>query len=568
MVVSSSWEIPVPECSLQKWVFGSSFDPIPDKPQFIDPERPETHIITKAGYRLWAKRIALGLQRAGVKPGDRVLLFSGNNLFFPSVFMGVLMAGGIFTGANPSFVARELAYQLKDSGAYILIAADKSMEIAMDAAEEAGLPKSRVYSFDATAMDKTPGKARLGSRHWTELLASESDATRFDWVEPNDPKETTCCLNYSSGTTGVPKGVEVTHYAYVANNSNVVFIDSLDPDREENRKISRQLCFLPCYHAYGQTYFGSIWTHLNVPVYIMPSFDFEKMLQYIEKFRISHITAVPPIIVLLGKSPLSRKYDLSSVRYVGSGAAPLGLEISEEVAKLWPTGAMNVRQGWGMTELTCTTTTWRPTSTRRTSAVGELVPNLKLRLMKTDGSGGEITAANERGEIWIAGPTQMKGYWRKPEATADTTHTDADGTRWLKTGDIAFIEKYETGGIIHIVDRIKELIKVKGNQVAPAELEAVLLDNPAVNDAAVVGVTIDGEEVPRAYIVRNPQSKDSEKDIANWMAKRVIHYKRLKGGVKFIDAVPKNPSGKILRRDLRNIAAKEVGDRMASDSKL
>ncbi|KAI2630101.1 acetyl-CoA synthetase-like protein [Xylaria nigripes] len=567
MVIHSRWQTEIDVCSLPKWVFGSSFGPLPETPQFIDPERPETHFITRVGYRLWSKRMALGLQRAGVKTGDRVLLFSGNNLFFPIVFMGILMSGGIFTGANPSYVARELAYQLADSGACMLIAADASMEIAMEAAELAGLPKDRVYSFDATPMQGQRGNPRLGSRHWTELLAPEADAAKFDWVEPADPKEAACCLNYSSGTTGVPKGVEVSHYSYVANGSQVVYIENLNPDIKEKRKTYRYLCFLPWYHAYGQTYFSSTYPHLGLPVYIMPSFDFEKMLKYIQKYRISHIMAVPPIIVALAKNPLSRKYDLSSVQYVGSGAAPLGSEMADEVSKLWPTGAVPVRQGWGMTEMTCSVTGAHPLDTQRTTSVGEIMVNSKARLMKTDGS-GEITSANEQGELWVTGPGLMKGYWKKPQATAETTHFDPDGTRWLKTGDIAYVDKYEPGGKLHIVDRIKELIKVKGNQVAPAELEAVLLENSAVTDVGVVGVTINGEEVPRAYVVPNPAVKSSEKEIAKWLETRVVRYKWLKGGVKFIKAIPKNPSGKILRKQLRELAAKELGDKKPADSKL
>ncbi|KAI1344806.1 AMP-binding enzyme [Xylariaceae sp. FL0016] len=566
MVIHSRWQTPVPDGSLQKWVFDSSFDAIPDTPQYIDPDRPDTHVLTKADYRLWSKRVALGLQRAGLKPGGRVLLFSGNTLFSPVIFMGILMAGGIFTGANPSFVARELAYQLKDSGAYILIAADKSMEIATEAAEQAGIPKSRVYSFDATAFDENPGKARLGVRHWTELLASKSDAAKFDWVEPEDSKTATCCLNYSSGTTGVPKGVEITHYAYIANGVSIVHVDSQGNEWEDKRRRSRQLAFLPMYHAYGQTYFMCNYPKLGVPVYVMPSFDFEKALHHIQKYRITSIMAVPPIIVALGKNPIVRKYDLSSVETVSSGAAPLGQEICDEVAKVWPTGQIIVRQGWGMTEITCTGTNWHPDVFLRTSSVGEIATNSKARIMRTDGS--EVTVANERGELWISTPTVMKGYWNKPEATADTIHVDPDGTRWLKSGDVAYIERYEPGGYLHIVDRIKELIKVKGNQVAPAELEAVLLDNSGVTDVAVVGVTINGEEMPRAYVVPNSADRKTEREIAKWMESRVTRYKWLKGGVKFIDAIPKNPSGKILRKHLRDQAAQEVGDRQPSASKL
>ncbi|KAI1778398.1 acetyl-CoA synthetase-like protein [Hypoxylon cercidicola] len=567
MVLESRWTVPIPNCSLQKWVFESSFGPLPDTPQFIDPDRPETHVITKSGYRLWSKRIALGLIRAGLKPGDRVLLFSGNNIFFPAVFFGILMSGGIFSGANPSFVARELAYQLKDTGASFLIASDASMEIAVDAATQVGLPRSRIFSFDATALDARPGKARLGSQHWTSLLASEDDAAKFDWVEPADSSKTICALNYSSGTTGVPKGVEITHYAYVANGIGVNHVDRLSPDYDEKKERARRIGFLPMYHAYGQTYFICNYPKESIPLYIMSSFDFERMLQIIEKFRIDSLVAVPPIIVLLAKSPLSRKYDLSSLEVVGCGAAPLGAEVVEEVEKLWPPGAVSVRQAWGMTEATCGVTTCDPTRPDKSATVGEMMPNCKARLMKIDGS-GEITTANEAGELWVAGPTLLKAYWDNPEATAATVHIDPDGTRWLKTGDIGFVEEYEPGGLIHVIDRIKELIKVKGNQVAPAELEDVLLENKGVRDVAVVGVTINGEEYPRAYIVPDPEAKQTEQEIAKWMESKVVYYKRLRGGVKFVEAIPKNPSGKLLRKILRDQAAEEVGDRKPSLTKL
>ncbi|KAI5860242.1 acetyl-CoA synthetase-like protein [Durotheca rogersii] len=567
MVISSRWTVPIPNESLHKWVFGSSFGALPDSPQFVDPERPDTHFITKADYRLWSKRLAIGLIRAGLKPGDRVLLFSGNTLFTPVFFMGILMAGGTFTGANPSFVARELAHQLQDSGASFLLSSDASMEIAVEAAARANLPRSRIYTVDATALDRKPGQARLQTRHWTTLLASKAEAAEFDWIEPADTKTAVCALNYSSGTTGVPKGVEITHYSYVANGVGTNYLEQLHPDYEERAKRSRHLCLLPMYHAYGQTFFVCNLPKQSIPVYVMPSFHFEKMLQYVEKFRITALPLVPPILVMLAKSPLSRKYDLSSVEGVFSGAAPLGAEVSDEVAKLWPPGAVRVRQGWGMTELTCTSTSWDPTASSTATAVGEMMPNCAARLMRID-DGGEITAANEAGEIWVTGPPLLKGYWNRPEATAASLHVDPDGRRWFKTGDIGYVEKYAPGGLFHVVDRIKELIKVKGNQVAPAELEAVLLDNKGVRDAAVVGVTIGGEEVPRAYIVPDPEVKQTERDIATWMESRVVKYKRLAGGVKFVDAIPKNPSGKILRRELREQAAKEVGDRKPAAAKL
>jgi acyl-CoA synthetase (AMP-forming)/AMP-acid ligase II len=539
---------------LQQWVFGSSQGPIPDKKLYIDPERPDTHYLTKADYRLLGKRVALGLQAEGIKPGDRVLVFSGNNLYFPSFFMGVLMSGGIFTGANPTYVARELAYQLKDSGASILLVAEAALETAFEAAAQIGLPRDRIFIFggDSTGAEVTrvqtpkPGKSgrKDGARHWTELLTGNlNKAQTWDWVEPADPATTTCCLNYSSGTTGVPKGVEISHSSYVANGEQIAFVTALQEDHEAKMARTRGLAFLPMYHAFGQTYFVANFPKQDVPVYVMPGFDFVKMLEYIAKYRINSLTAVPPIVVALAKHPIVKNYDLSSLELIGCGAAPLSHEISEEVEKLFPKEQqVMVRQGWGMTEVTCTCLSWDPVLLAATGVkgVGELMPNCRARIMELDGK-TEITKANAPGEVWVTGPTLMKGYWKKPDATRDTTAIDPDGTRWLKTGDIGYVDKYEPGAIFHIVDRLKELIKVKGNQVAPAELEAVLLERPDIVDAAVVGVTIQGEELPRAYIVMAEDSKATEKEVADWMAKRVAKHKQLRGGVVFTNEVPKNP---------------------------
>lgn len=553
MVLESRWTAPIPRCSLQQWVFGSSRDALSDKKLFIDPERPDTHHLTKSDYRLLGKRVALGLQAEGIKPGDRVLVFSGNNLYFPSFFMGVLMAGAIFTGANPTYVARELAYQLRDSGATILVVAEYALETAFAAAAEVGLPKDRIFIFggDSTGADVTqvqtpkPGKSgrKDGARHWTELLAGNLDKARnWDWVEPADPANTTCCLNYSSGTTGVPKGVEISHRSYVANGLQVIHVASRQDDHEEKTARARGLCFLPLYHAFGQTYFVANFPKQDIPVYIMPGFDFIKMLEYVAKYRINSLTAVPPIVVALAKHPIVKQYDLSSLELIGCGAAPLSTEIAEEVEKLFPKDQIIVRQGWGMTEVTCTCMSWDPQigNENGLKGVGELMPNSRARIMELDGK-TEITQPGTPGEIWVTGPTLMKGYWKKPEATRDTIVVDQDGTRWLKTGDIGYVDRYEPGAIFHIVDRLKELIKVKGNQVAPAELEAVLLERHDIIDAAVVGVTIKGEESPRAYVVMADGSKTTEQEVADWMAKRVARHKQLRGGVVFTDVVPKNP---------------------------
>lgn len=237
MPIHSRWKIPIDVCSLQKFLFKSETAPLVDKIAFYDAERPETYFLTHETFRLWSLRFAAGLQKAGLKPGDRVLLFSGNSLCFPIVLMGILMAGGIFTGANPGFVARELAYQLKDADAKFLICADGALELGIEAAGSVNVSKDRIFLFDDELFEGT-GKGRLGVRNWATLMASEREGRRFKWYEPEDPKDATCCLNYSSGTTGVPKGVMITHYAYVANVIQYAHLSGLHPDHENRTRTS------------------------------------------------------------------------------------------------------------------------------------------------------------------------------------------------------------------------------------------------------------------------------------------------------------------------------------------
>lgn len=296
------------------------------------------------------------------------------------------------------------------------------------------------------------------------------------------------------------------------------------------------------FHAFSQGYFVSTFPHERVPVYIMPRFDLAKMLSHISTFRITKLFAVPPILVLLSKHPLVKDADLSSLELVASGAAPLAKDTQKEVSKLMPEDYEDmVRQGWGMTEVTCTALGWDPTSTT-VDGVGELMPGCKAKLIDL-ASKQEILEPGVPGELYISAPTLMRGYWRNPEATQHTVTVDADGTRWLRTGDVAYVTPdYDQGALFHIIDRTKELIKVRGLQVSPSELDALLLERDDVLDAAVVGVSVSGEELPRAYIVRKPGHEHvTEKDIQDWVAQRVVHYKKLKGGVAFVEAIPKNP---------------------------
>jgi 4-coumarate--CoA ligase len=237
MPIHSRWEVPIPVCSLQTYLFGSETAILRDKIAFYDASRPETHFLTQESFRLWSQRLAAGLVKAGLKPGDRVLLFSGNSLFFPVVFMGILMAGGIFSGANPGFVARELAYQLKDSEAKFLICTDASLELGIEAAKSIGMGKDFIFKFDDELFEEA-GKPRLGVKNWATLIESEDIGRKFKWVQLENPKDATCCLNYSSGTTGVPKGVMITHYAYVANAIQYAHLAELHPKEPELKKVA------------------------------------------------------------------------------------------------------------------------------------------------------------------------------------------------------------------------------------------------------------------------------------------------------------------------------------------
>ncbi|KAM0555025.1 hypothetical protein ACHAPJ_006373 [Fusarium lateritium] len=569
MPIESRFSVSVPNCSIQQWVFGSPSGPLPDKKAFIDADQPQERYLTYNEARLLSKRIAVGLIANGLKPGDRVLLFANNSIFFPTIVMGIWMAGGVFTGANPGYTTRELVHQLKDSEASFMIAADSVIKVALAAATHVDMESSRVFLLDSTWPDSSVLETQPyeGSRHWTEVIAAKSEGERFKWTEPTDSKTSVCALNYSSGTTGIPKGVEISHYNHVANSCGVTTFHKLNPDFEVRRQRAAALCFLPMYHAFSQGYFITSFPYERVPVYIMPSFDFPKMLAHIEAFRITKLLAVPPILVVMSKHPLARRADLSSIDMIASGAAPLAKDTQREIAGMIPMGESVVRQGWGMTEATCTALSWDPNKAP-SSAAGELTPDSRARLVDIE-TGDEITVANTPGELWITGPTVMRGYWRNPTATRDAFVTDADGTQWLRTGDVAYVEEYAKGTLFHIVDRVKELIKVKGMQVAPAELESLLLERDDVADAAVVGVIINGEEFPRAYVVKTPNGKDTtQEDIANWIASRVVKYKQLRGGVVFVDAIPKVPSGKILRKTLRERAKREVSNSLEVRAKL
>ncbi|PKY08679.1 putative AMP-binding enzyme [Aspergillus campestris IBT 28561] len=544
MPYKSEWTIDIPDTHLASLMFTSPTHPLSDSARLlVDTEKPDTHFFTPASFRLMCQRLALGLQQNGIKPGDRVLYASGNTPLYPVIFVGIIMAGGVFTGANPTYVPRELAYQLQDSEPTIFLCSKQILTNGLEAAKIAGLVPNQIYVVDELLNGET--QEETGCRWWGELLASEDTARHFAWnplSAPGEAANTLLALNYSSGTTGLPKGVEITHRNYVANILQGIHNYKLGEEMAE-----RCIIYLPMYHSLSQR---RIITSLiqGSEVYIMPKYELKSLLENIQRFRITMLVMVPPVAVSLAKSPIVKNYDLSSVRIAGSGAAPLTKEICETIEEML-NNQVAIKQGWGMTELTCSFLFWIPGKHYPRSSVGEPLANCEAKIMNEDGT-AEL-GTNERGELWARGPNVMRGYWKNPQATADTINPDG----WLKSGDVAYVDEE---GRFFIVDRLKELIKVKGVQVAPAELEGQLLHHPAVADAAVTGLKIIDGEYPRAYVVLKPGHHATDKEIMDFIKERVAPVKQLTGGVVFLDAIPKNASGKILRNVLKEMAQREA----------
>ncbi|CAO3597553.1 unnamed protein product [Absidia cylindrospora] len=360
-----------------------------------------------------------------------------------------------------------------------------------------------------------------------------------------NPVDQISYMCFSSGTTGLSKGVMSTHTNIT---SNLLQIDAvLGPHMNANK--DRVLGVLPFFHIFGLTVVIHMSLFWGIPLTVMTKFDLPLFCETIQKHQISFSCLVPPILVLLAKHPLIDSYDLSSLRQIVSGAAPLSAELSTEVQARLP--HCKLIQGYGLTETSPVATIGNFANPIEGSS-GVLVPNMSVKIVNED---GKEVGINERGELWCKGPNIMKGYIKNPEATAGCI--DSEG--YFHSGDVAIVDEQ---GSYSIVDRIKELIKYKGFQVPPAELESLLLTSPIVADCAVIGVydPAQATELPRAYVVLQPSTKPSDaaaKELMDFVAGKVVQYKRLRGGVRFIDVVPKSASGKLLRRVIKDWVKEE-----------
>ncbi|KAK2755503.1 hypothetical protein FQN54_006440 [Arachnomyces sp. PD_36] len=494
------------------------------------------------------------------KKGDVLALFTPNSIDTPAVTWGASWAGGILSPANPGYNVDELAFQLKDSGAKGVITQFDLLPVVREAGKRVGITDDRI----ALVGDKTDPTNRVKHFSAVQNLAGTS---RYRKTKV-DPGTDLAFLVYSSGTTGKPKGVMLSHRNIVA---NVLQVGSLEGENVsweggQDGKGDRVLAFLPFFHIYGLTCLIHQSIYLGLHLVVMSKFDIERWCAHVQNFRITFSYVVPPVVLLLSKHPIVTKYDLSSLRILNSGAAPITRELLEATYARIKTG---VKQGYGLSETSPTTHTQPWADWNRTiGSVGKMVANMEAKYMTTpeDDSEPKEVPVGEVGELYMRGPNVFLGYHNNPTATAASLSKDG----WFRTGDVGYQDKECN---FYITDRVKELIKYKGFQVAPAELEGILADNQSINDVAVIGVESKehGTEVPRAYVVRRTKGgneKEEEVQIVKFLDAKVAHHKKLRGGVRFVDEIPKSVSGKILRRVLKEKAKKEEEEKGAPKAKL
>lgn len=360
MPSTSRWNIPIPVTSIPSYLFTSPTAELSPEPLLIDTKRPHDKFLSLHTLREWSKRLAAGLVKNGLQPGDRVVLISGNSIFYPVIAIGVIMAGGVFSSANPGFTQRELTYHLKNSEASFLFSGRAQLSVALEGAKQAGLAKDRVFLFGDLSPDPALPDPAIESQeeqalhqHWKNILATPAAGNEFKWeaVTGKDQAQRTVILIYSSGTTGLPKGVELSHYNIVANMCQLTYLYSLDPRSAPSGK-PRTLGFLPMYHALGLVYYCFVAPKRSLQVYLMDRYNRQQTLDNFERFQINEQVMVPPIMVDIAKNsdPEDARRKMRSLQKAGVGAAPLGTEAMELFERLLPDPSMRVRQGWGMSE--------------------------------------------------------------------------------------------------------------------------------------------------------------------------------------------------------------------------
>ncbi|KIX06770.1 uncharacterized protein Z518_04746 [Rhinocladiella mackenziei CBS 650.93] len=535
--------VPIPNKDILSWIYDEQsqrYDS--DKPIYLDALNPSRSISANQAYRI-IRKLAAGFHAAGVQPGDCVCVHSFNDIYYPMLFQGILAAGAIFAGTNPSYTQFELGHHFKTSKTKFVISEPEILSSVLLAAKDCDIPQSNIWIFDTQDQRIPPG-----FRSWRTLMEhGERDWPRFD--DEKVSKSTTAARLYSSGTTGLPKASALSHYNFIAQHTLVFEVYKAPYE-------VKRILYLPMFHAATVPVSHVTALRAGNTTYVLRRFEMIHLLSSVQKYRIPELILVPPVAVAILKFPQLKDYSLNSIKIVQAGAGKLDKDHQNAIQALLSPDA-SFTQVWGMTETSCVASRFNYTERDDTGSVGRMMPNLDVKIIDDDGR--DITGYDVRGELCIRGPTIISCYFDNPTATKDSF----DDEGYFKTGDIMYCDSKTKKW--YIIDRKKELIKVRGFQVTPTEIEAVLLSHPQILDAAVIGVKKPDEpdvEQPRAYVVRKPESKETdlnEQIIKEFCGGKLARYKELTGGVRFIDAVPRNAAGKPLKRILREMAKAEPG---------
>ncbi|KAG9315618.1 hypothetical protein JVU11DRAFT_3260 [Chiua virens] len=516
----------------------------------------EEHTGRAMGYEETRARVfglANGLKhRFSIKEDDVVLIFSPNHIDYLVAVWAAHRLGAIMSGANPQYTPDELGYQIQATKASIIITHPESLPAALSAAQATKLPMDRVVLFNVDG-------ASHGTRVTVQNLIDNGLASSLTFQErvlqPGEGRTKLAYLKFSSGTTGRPKAVAISHYGSITNIIQAAAHNRVnDPQWEDQRFRPGDTCcvILPLYHIYG-LFNAHLSFFCGMSIVLIAKFNIVELSKSIVRHRITHLMVVPPQVVLFCKHPAVKNYDLSHVRYLTCGAAPLSRGQMKQLVEIFPNAAIG--QCYGTTESSGAIALWSfENKCDLSGSAGQILPGVTARVEKPDGTLADFDEP-----------------WRVSEATKETF---VNG--WLRTGDEV---KLNRKGEIFVLDRIKEMLKVRGFQVAPAELEGCILDHSDVLDTCVVGVPDEfSGELPFAFVVLRPEAlrransepgavEHIKESIQKHVADNKVGYKRLAGGVEFVDAIPKNPSGKLLRRLLRD-KARSLKSRATSVAKL
>ncbi|KAI1345605.1 acetyl-CoA synthetase-like protein [Xylaria sp. FL0043] len=476
----------------------------------------------------------------GLNAGDTVSLFSRNTIWYPVMLFAAMRVGGVVSGASPAYNVEEMTYALRTANAKFIATHPTSIDVALEAARNAGIPKQHIFLLEG----RLDGYTTIQDLIERGRKYSNGDQIPYTRLPQGKKNGDVCALlSFSSGTTGLPKAVMISHQNVIA---QCLQMEPITP--ADHKKV---LGVLPMFHITGLVHSMHFPLLINAEVIMLPAFNMETMLATITEYQIAEILVVPPILIRLVRDPIVDKYDLRCVKRISTGAAPVSEEIIQLLKKKFP--GSGFKQGYGMTE-SCSCITAHPPwayDYRYAHKVGTVVASTEVKVMKEDGTEAGV---DEPGEILARGPQVVIGYLNNEKATRETF--DADG--FLHTGDQGVVD---SEGFITITDRIKELIKVKGIGVAPAELEDLLLGHTAIEDCAVLAIPDDRTgERPKAYVVvKHGRTADQATglDIIAYVERNKARHKWVKE-VEFIEEIPKSPSGKILRRALRDRARRGV----------